>query len=106
MTLKFAVGFLSIPDCQKRMKAWRAYYAGSFYEPGLEATHSTSAHVPWARLSPVVTHTCKGGSAQEEKVWTWANKNGHNDGDASPILLSALGLPLSTYTARDGGFEH
>lgn len=35
-----------------------------------------------------------------------ANKNGHNDGDASSILLSALGLPLSTYTAQDEGFEH
>lgn len=60
-------GGLSIQDCQKRTEAWRASHAGSFYGLGLAATHVTSAHIPWARLSPVAIHNCKDGSMLKKK---------------------------------------
>ena len=69
MTLKFAVRVLSIQDCQKGTKIWRASHAGSFYGSGLEAAHVTSAHVPWART-------------QSEPL-RGQESTGHNHGDAS-----------------------
>lgn len=44
----------------------------SFYGPGLDVAHITSAHFLWAKLGSVATHNCKEGSVPKRKRRHWS----------------------------------